>query len=288
MALIYDYIDYRAFLRDLVEERKKENSRFSLRLFASRIDCDPGLFNKIVRGLRNLSADYAIRIAQFCKFTKREQEFFEALVQFNQAGSQLERDHLFTRLAGLKSASVKTVSPQQYELYTHWFYVVLREALNFSACRDGSEEDVRALSRMLRPTVKSADIVKALETLKALGVVSADGNGVLRPHEAFISSGTDLPPVLANRMVVEFMELARQALDGIPREERSLSTLTISASLQSFDKIKSVISEARREILSIVEKETGEIDRVYHVNLQLFPVAQKNAGGKNHAPNNTF
>lgn len=280
MKTVYDYVDFRDFLREHLASRKKDNRRLSLRSIAYRIGCDPGLFSKVLKGTRSLSAESALKLADVLRLGRKEQLYFETLVKFNQARSQIERNHLFEQINKCKKAAIKTMPPQQHAMYEHWYYVALRDALHLLQCRDGSDDDIKKTARLLMPSVKTDEARKAVELLKRLKLVLPDKNGILRVTENFISSGTEVPPVIANQYLIECMELARQAIDTIPREERSLSTLTFSASLQGYEKIKKKIEETRQEILALIDNDDGTVDRVYHCNFHFFPVTKKVTKGE--------
>ena len=84
----------------------------------------------------------------------------------------------------------------------------------------------------------------------------------------------DIPQVIINRVLIQFMDLARMSVDKFPRSQRSLSTLTVSVSQKGYERIRDKIDQFRREILSMVNEEDEDIDRVYHLNLHLFPVTR--------------
>jgi uncharacterized protein (TIGR02147 family) len=71
------------------------------------------------------------------------------------------------------------------------------------------------------------------------------------------------------------MELAQEALYSVPKTHRDISTLTLSISKQGLQRMKEKIKEFRRELLEIA-KADEHADRVYQLNLQLFPLSAFN------------
>ena len=55
MANIYEYFDYQLFLRDYVESQKKDNSWFSYRYLASKLNMDHSNLIKTALGKRHVS-----------------------------------------------------------------------------------------------------------------------------------------------------------------------------------------------------------------------------------------
>ena len=69
-------------------------------------------------------------------------------------------------------------------------------------------------------------------------------------------------------------ELAVRSLDEVPVNERDVSGLTIGVSEDAYYRITKEIEDFRRRIASIVMQDTDE-DRVYRLNVQLFPLTKK-------------
>jgi uncharacterized protein (TIGR02147 family) len=68
--------------------------------------------------------------------------------------------------------------------------------------------------------------------------------------------------------------MAISALDAIAPEMRDFSTLTLSVSQEGLKQIKDVLAESRKTIMKIAKSDSNE-DRVYQLNLQLFPLTRK-------------
>jgi uncharacterized protein (TIGR02147 family) len=273
-ANIFEYLDYRVFLQEHIAGRKKENRHYSVRSVALRLGCNAGFFNRVLKGSRNLSPQYILKLADLLRFNAKQKQYFELLVHFNQSKKQVEKDHYFRQLDLFRSSRVKQTAAAQYALYSEWFFTVLRELINIIPCRDTSEETCRLLARYVDPRITVDQVRQALATLGELGLLAKKQDGTFSVKERFITSGTDIPQVVVNRVLMQFMELAHFSLDRFSRQERSLSTLTFSVSEKGFGKIREKLDQYRREILAIVNDDRETIDRVYHLNLHLFPVSR--------------
>jgi len=273
MKTVFEYLDFREYLRDWLSSKKQQNPGFSLRAMAYRLECNPGFLNRIFNGQRNLSAASVLSVCKLMKLSRKEQRYFELLVLYNQAKRQVEQDHYFEQLRQFRKTYVKQIPVEQYAMYSHWYYVVLRELLHFLPDL-GKAEITRSLASHIAPPIGTGEVTEAINTLKELGVIGRRHNGTLGPSERFVTSGSDIPPVVINRILIEFMDLARRSLDCCPRSERSLSTLTFSVSRKGYETVKERIEEFRRELLDIVASDSSALERVYHLNLHLFPVSK--------------
>jgi uncharacterized protein (TIGR02147 family) len=271
---IFEYLDYRTFLADFIAKKKAENPAYSVRMVASRLGCDPGFFDRVLKGQRNLSPQYRLKLADLLKLNAKQKHYFELLVQFTQAKKQIEKDHYFKQLDLFRSSKVKETPVSQHGMYSQWYFVVLRELVNLLACKDSSDETCRMIAKQFAPRVTPDQVRQAIATLSDVGLLERKPNGAFRVKERFITSGQDIPQVVVNRVLMQFMELARLSIDLFSRQERSLSTLTFSVSEAGYRKIREKLDQYRREILSIVNERDDDIDRVYHLNLHLFPVSK--------------
>ena len=86
MANIFEYIDYRQYLRDAYEERRKESPKFSYRFIAGKVGfSSPGFFANVLSGKKDISLKLALKFAELFKLGRKEKEYFETLVLFNKA-----------------------------------------------------------------------------------------------------------------------------------------------------------------------------------------------------------
>ncbi len=72
----------------------------------------------------------------------------------------------------------------------------------------------------------------------------------------------------------EMGTLALEALQNLPFAERSMSGLTVGISEKAHERILCEIAEFRKKITSIVVEDQN-VERVYRLNLQFFPLSKK-------------
>ena len=82
----------------------------------------------------------------------------------------------------------------------------------------------------------------------------------------------DIPRTVVERLLRQFFELGRESLDRFAKEERVCSTVTVSTSREGYERMNERLAQCRKEILEIAGEKTSRLDRVYHMNLQMFPV----------------
>ena len=77
----------------------------------------------------------------------------------------------------------------------------------------------------------------------------------------------------------QMSKLATPALD-LPVEQRNFSGVTMGVSRESYERIVKVLDECRRQIIAIAADDKN-IDQVYRLNLQLFPLTKNVKEGEN-------
>jgi uncharacterized protein (TIGR02147 family) len=270
MVDIFQYTDYRKYLRDFYEARKTVQRGFTHRYISKAVGFkSTGSFAQIVQSKTNISNQVIASFVSFLGLRKDEAEYFELLVLFNQGRTHAERKRHFERILCFPRSSFKVVESAQYAYYEKWYYAVVRELLGFFPCRD----DYRALARMTEPAITPAEAERAVNLLLELGLARRNAEGFLEKVDAVVTTGYEARSLAVNQYMLETMDLAKAALDDLPREERSLSSVTLSVPEDGYRMIEEKIKTLRRELLEIA-RNTPEPRRVVQVNFQIFPVSK--------------
>ena len=87
MKSVFEYLDYRVYLKDFYEEKKSHQSFFSYRLFGNKVGVDPSYLAKVFLKVRHIADESVGSFISFCGLKEKEAEYFEALVHFIKAKS---------------------------------------------------------------------------------------------------------------------------------------------------------------------------------------------------------
>jgi len=269
---VFDYLDYRLFLRDFYLCQKAKSSAFSHRAFSRRAGLrSSNYLSLIIKGERDLSSEMAPRFARACGLTKREADFFCELVAYGQAKATEEKQRLYLRLARFsKFREAHRLLGEQTEYHAHWYMPALRELVNLP----GFSEAPRWIAAILEPPISERQAADALETLLRLGLLVRDARGKLRQAQALVTTG---PGPLGHQIFVYhhgMIDLAKRALDHLPREERDISSLTLCVSEAALPRLKERVRELRQELLQLAAQESAP-ERVVQLNFQMFPLSRR-------------
>jgi uncharacterized protein (TIGR02147 family) len=269
---IFEYLDYRQYLRDFYARQKALGKSFSHRAFSRRAGLrSSNYLSLIMKGERDLSSEMAPRFAKACGLARREADFFCDLVSYGQATSTDQRQRAFERLARFrKFRDAHRLVGEQTAYHAHWYMPALRELVTLP----GFREDPKWIAGMLEPKINEREASEALATLIKLGLLVRSERGRLAQAQATVTTG---PGPLSHQIFAYhhgMIELAQRALDELPREQRDMSSLTLCVAESTWPLLKRKIFEFRQELLQLAEAEATP-ERVVQLNFQLFPLSKR-------------
>jgi uncharacterized protein (TIGR02147 family) len=274
MQRIEFYDDFRNYLRDFYEAQKKRFPHFSYRYFCKKSGLkSPSHFIEIIDGKRKLTSKMLGSFIQGLGLTESDARYFTTLVNFNQSKNSTEKQQLLMQMRGLKrKVKQALVSTNYYEYYSKWYNIIIREL----ACLIDWKDDYELLAKSIVPSIRKNEARESVEFLIHAGFLRKEGSRYVQTEPA-ITSGSEICS-LGIRSYNRFMaERAQKAIEEFPTIERDIQSLTIGISREGFGLIKQEMQEFLSRVVRIVDDDKGA-DRVYNVNLHLFPMSLPQAG----------
>jgi uncharacterized protein (TIGR02147 family) len=269
-ASVFLYSDYRKFLRDCFEEKKADGSSSSYRDICGRTGIkSTGHLSLILQGKANISISLAKKFAEFLKLKKRDKEYFEDLVLFNQAKLHKDKREYFVKMMGFKESAMRLVNEDQYEYYDKWHHCVVRALLDIVPAKDNFGD----LAQAIDPPISETEVRNSVELMMRLGLVKQNDQGYFVPSDAVVDSGPAIGSLAVTSYAGNMIDLGKQALDRFPIDERVFSWATLGISEEGYQKVLQELREFRRRVYSIAEADKAQ--RVYQFNFQVFPVSKK-------------
>jgi len=267
---IFSFNDYRQALKALIDHRKKNGQTFSYRWFSQRAGLtSPNFLNLVVKGHRHLSSETLEKVIEIFRLNKEEGDFFRNLVQFNKAKTLSEKEHFAGQLVrSRKFLNEYPLSRDQFEYYSDWYNIPIRELFNLKAKPQTAEE----ISQSLVPSISQSEVRVALEKLLTLGLVEQK-NGKYFVKEESVTTGHKFASFGVVQYHKKMMSLAAESLDRFSGPEREISAVTIGLSEKSFLQIKKEIEDFRSRLMAIAEADE-EKEKIYQLNFQLFPLSK--------------
>lgn len=236
--------DYRNELKMILSERQRRNKRYSLRAMAKDMGISLTALHGVLAGERHLSKKNLQRVAQRLDWSLGKAS--EALTSLRipvDPTEQLLREDQFCAIAD-------------------WLHLAI---LNLARL-----PKVRVASVSERLGVEPEECEAALARLVRLEMIAIEEGILVRKSPSF-GTTTDIPSAAIRAFHHNNLIRAQKALDDVPVDQRHFLTIAAASNEEKMREVKGRIEEFRKEILTILS--TPEPDRVYFLNIQIFPVS---------------
>lgn len=271
MKDVFEYTGYRQYIADFYAERKVK-SAFTWREFARMAGFSSSVHLKYVsEGRFNLGEDAVERVAKAMGLSGNRLEYFRAMVEFDHAVTDNIKKEIFERMLSIaKQSNAKVIEGDAFRYFDSWRNPVLRE---LAPAMPGAKP--LALAKACRPKVTAAEVSESLNFLVKANLLLKDANGNYVQTDKFVTTGPmEAAPVAIRGLHRQMGEIALDTIEGVPQNERHFSGVTLGITRNAYDKIVAELDACRRKIIEIATAE-DETDEVYRLNLQFFPMTNK-------------
>lgn len=266
---IFDYGDYRLFLREAYEARKGSWRHFSHRYIAKQCGFSSGFFAKVAAGKSNISPEIAQSLGTLFGLFGDRLDYFINLVEYDQAKSDDERSASYSRMEGLRAQHRAVVDDEQLNYFDRWYHAVIREA---AAIEPGNREPkmlAKAIAKKIWPPLSPQEVEGSLELLLKLELLRRDETGWHRVDRVLLADRPGHTGAVRS-FARSSLDQARSALEELPPESRSISTVVLSVSPEGEAEVRDRVNRFRRQLVDFASDTRGA-DRVVQLNLQFFP-----------------
>ncbi|MBO7550397.1 MAG: TIGR02147 family protein [Fibrobacter sp.] len=270
MKEIVEYTDYRKFIQDYYDERKR-SSAFTWRDFARDAGFTSPIYLKYVcEGKKSLSVGAAGSVANAMGLAGFESAYFVLMVSYAHAKNDKAKRAAFEERCALAQAhKVRVLGDEEFDYFKSWKNPVLREiAPHMPGARP------LEMAHACKQKISATEVSETLDFLMRAGLLKKDKNGTYVQTEKSISMGpVDAVPVAAREMQRQMGEFAVKAMD-LPLSERDMSGVTMGITHRAYEQIKKEIADFRRRIVAIASAD-DDTEQVYRLNVQLFPLSER-------------
>ena len=268
MKPITEYSDYRKYMRDYYEERKK-GSYFSWREFAKLAGFTSSGYLKLVcDGKTRLSRVGAVKVAGAMGLAGFSSQYFCLLVEYCDESDEKVRLEIYSRMRALvEENGVRILGAEAFDYFKSWVNPVVRELAPIMPGAKPSE-----IAKMCVPEVTAGEVRNALTLMVQAGLLQ------LKPDGSYVQTNKGLsgnPQLISSAILAlqkQLAMLAADAIDYTSREDRNISGLTFGVDEKTLWHLSEEVDRFREKVKGILSK-VESYDRVYRLNLQLFPLS---------------
>lgn len=267
---IYDFLDVKAFLKEYREKRKVFDPGFTHTYicYALGQTKSKGYFTNVVKGRVNIGPTLVERFVDLLEFNKNEAEYFRYLVLYSQCAEIEERERLLRELVIRNRNSCVALSDRAVAYYENWRYAVIRALLDIV---DFDGDELQFLMDRLLFKISRREVAKALAILEETGLTYWNEEGYLKPTDSAIMPSSAIGRELLLQNQIHQFGFSQEIMLNPEARPQKVTTMTLSISDETYQLMKERIDMLKEEVRSLAKNEQGPAERLYQLNIHLFP-----------------
>ena len=267
---VLQYTNFRVYLRDYYEFKKKTLPAFSLWYFAEKAGLSSHAHLKLtIDGKRNITKGTVTKLIHGIGLEKQRAVYFENLVFFNQAETDEEKHAYYEQLVKSSPRSkLHKMDKAQFRIFKEWHHSAILEMVSLANFRPIPETIAKRLNNLITP----AQAQESLNLLVEVGLLVKTANGY-RQSNPMITTDDEVQDMMVKMYHQQMLKVSADMLNALDSENRDFSAITFSIRRQDFANLKKHIQLMRKELLDFSAK-AGEAEDVVQVNIQLFPLTR--------------
>lgn len=271
---IFEYSDYRTYLRDYYVTEKSRRPAFSYRYFARRAGhTSPNFLKLVIEGKRNLGPASVSAFARALELDTEEASFFAELVAHGQAKTDADKSKHLTRITAARNfRKAGRIEGHLFDYLQHWYLPAIRELV----ARPDFVEDPKWIAKELVPQITAKKAAEGLKVLANLGLVRRMPDGRLERGDPSWTTGPEPSSKIVEAFHHQMLTLATEAIQKFSPEERTVSSLVVCVKAKTVSELRRRLTSFQQELLALCDADE-EPEVVYEVGMQLFPLSRPKA-----------
>lgn len=242
---------FRIFLREELEKRIERNPKFSLRAFARMLNVEPSSLSQILNAKRKLTDSMCLRLGKMLDLSPHE---------FNSLMDRKLDDK------NRRASTYDSLSPEHFNVIADWYHYAILELTHL----DGFIPTAQFVAKVLKISIPQ--VQSAVERLCRLGYMRIKNEQWIDQSGDVTTMGNPYTTPAFRKLQTHVLQKAIDAMEEIPYELRSQTSMTLPVSLERLEEAKEKIHKFRRELSDFL-REGSSKDEVYHLSLSLYPVS---------------
>lgn len=278
MAL-YQQIDYRKALREILDERKRVDASVSFASYAEVIGVQKTFVSKVLGGSAHLSDDQFYLTQEYLRLNKEETGYFRLLYDHSRTGLHSRKKMLM--------AEIKKVQEEQRQLKVHTLMEMQKpessegigeyylDPLNLIVhAYLGVDQFAQQPSRIAEELqLTSRQLMAVLEKLKRLRIIDfPQGGGKVKVLKSALH--LDVESIYHLPYAQLFRLKCMEQISRLSPERRFVYSVTFSGNHEVKGKLQELYLEFMKKVERLLQNETTHSE-VYQMCFDLFPWSKK-------------
>jgi uncharacterized protein (TIGR02147 family) len=247
---------YQEILASELLNRKRLNSKFSLRALARDLDVSAGHLSSIIHGKKSLTRMQASKIVAKLGLSPNDKTRFLASA--------------FPEILQTKTSreiKMSLIREDEFRLISEWYHFAI---LSLGATSPNTAHPGWIAKRLGISEIQAID---GLGRLKRLKLITTFKDGSFKQTGRPLTTTDDIPSAAIKRYHKQNLELAMIKLDSISVDKREYGAMTMAINPAKLKKAKRMIRDFQDQLWQ--ELRVGKKKLVYTFSAQFFPVSQE-------------
>jgi len=268
---IYQYLDYRQFLKDFITHKRQTSATFSLEQLGRKTGClTKSHISLIVSGKRALTNRRATALGKALGINERELAYYHKLIQFNQAKDDLEKETFLKEMMSQLGRSLEAnISMKSYQILEDWHCIAIRELARLP----NFDPNPHAIAAKLKGLITPQEVKKALKVLLEVNMLRMSDDGQILPTSESLRTSDEVNSIAIRRYHQSCLNLGAKIIETEPIESREFGSVTILINPEDIPKIKELIKDLRENVLALSSNQPSEKAKVTQVNIQMYQLS---------------
>jgi len=265
---LFNYSNYRDFLKTYYTDKKQNNYNWSYEAWARKLGVTKAHICNLLNGNRLPGDSMTEKLCEYFQFGEDERNYFEGLVDLAKVDS--DSDTALKAIQKISSShpqkKFRVLNNEELEIMGRWQYHALWALVG---TRD-FVNDSRAISYSLNYALSPEEVEEAINKLLSLRLLAFKEGKLVKAQKRFCSTN-NIPNEVVKTYHENMIQKAKDSIRSVPVGKRNVSSITISVDRVDMGRIKNDIDNFKEQMMLKYGKEIG--DDVYQLNVQLFPLS---------------
>jgi uncharacterized protein (TIGR02147 family) len=261
-VVVFEYKDYRRFIRDFIEIQREIHPKFSLIYYSKKIKTSDGYLKLVVSGKRSLSLDNAFLLAKAFNLTPAEKSYFINLLNENESKEPSAKAYYKTLLT--ETAQLDISYSKNRKMTTIFEDRLLWEIFSLIGLKS-FEYSIKYIKGKLRLPATDADIGAAVQKLLSLGAIRQDESGNVHAEDIVIPHRYNPAKAYATAL----NRAVKHVNAGIV-ESSYFDSFCLILNEDQYSQIRETLEEAKSKIAKIAKSKKDDKTLIAYLNLNLF------------------
>lgn len=270
---IQQFSDYRVFLQAHAQDMKKTKIAWSFGLWSKSLGLKTtSSLTKIIQGQREPGRQITDKFVRYFGFDHKQAQYFRDLIRLQKIKNDSRLSVMLMEKIGkdFPQSSLRLMDDKSFLIISNWYYLALRELVRIK----GFQENPEWIADQFQFKITGREVAQAIKILIEMGLLKRDKSNNLDIVDGRLDTRNDISSEAIRRYHEQMLEHAKAAVRRFSVEEREITSTTLVMSSKQIGIAKELIREFKQKFEQLLEDESG--DRVYQIQIQLFPLTKKN------------